>query len=192
LRGILSFVVTAWSTPSCRWRCTALGGRSLFHWRAGTLGGPSFAFIITTRSPTGCTDSSTTCTSSGAGCIKLITAPNGSTSPARLLSPVRHRDHRLAHDLTAAALGVTPDAAALGGFIGFAYAMFQHLNIRTPRWLGYIIQRPKGTRCTTVAGFTLQLRQLPAYRSAFGTFRTPPISSGSRILDGASAWWAPC
>jgi sterol desaturase/sphingolipid hydroxylase (fatty acid hydroxylase superfamily) len=42
-----------------------------------------------------------------------------------------------------ALLGVTPDAAALAGFVFFALGIFQHLNVKTPRWLGYLVIRPE-------------------------------------------------
>src|SRR5262249_45825018 len=40
-------------------------------------------------------------------------------------------------------MGVSPTAAALGGYIGFLFGMFPHLNMRTPQWLGYFVQRPE-------------------------------------------------
>ena len=40
-------------------------------------------------------------------------------------------------------LGLAPGAAALAGIYGLFAAFFQHANIRTPRWLGYLIQRPE-------------------------------------------------
>src|SRR5690606_31987168 len=44
---------------------------------------------------------------------------------------------------TTLVLGLSPEAAAVTGFIAQFYSFFQHANIRTPRWLGYLIQRPK-------------------------------------------------
>jgi sterol desaturase/sphingolipid hydroxylase (fatty acid hydroxylase superfamily) len=40
-------------------------------------------------------------------------------------------------------LGPSPEAAALGGFLGFVLGVTPHLNVRTPRWLGYVFQRPE-------------------------------------------------
>src|SRR5262249_22062558 len=40
-------------------------------------------------------------------------------------------------------LGVTPTAAAAGGFVGFLLGVTPHLNVRTPAWLGYVFQRPE-------------------------------------------------
>jgi len=44
--------------------------------------------------------------------------------------------------LAATLLGVTADAAAIAGVAGFAIALYQHWNIRTPPWVGYLIQTP--------------------------------------------------
>jgi len=40
-------------------------------------------------------------------------------------------------------LGLDPLAAAIIGYVGAFYGLFQHWNVRTPRWLGYVIQRPE-------------------------------------------------
>jgi sterol desaturase/sphingolipid hydroxylase (fatty acid hydroxylase superfamily) len=40
-------------------------------------------------------------------------------------------------------LDATPQAAALAGALGFFVALYQHWNITTPRWTGFIIQRPE-------------------------------------------------
>jgi sterol desaturase/sphingolipid hydroxylase (fatty acid hydroxylase superfamily) len=45
--------------------------------------------------------------------------------------------------LVTLALGVTPEAAALAGLVGFVFGVFPHMNARTPRWLGYVLQRPE-------------------------------------------------
>jgi sterol desaturase/sphingolipid hydroxylase (fatty acid hydroxylase superfamily) len=45
--------------------------------------------------------------------------------------------------LASALLGVSAEAAALAGVLGFFLAVFQHWNVRTPRWLGWFIQRPE-------------------------------------------------
>ena len=40
-------------------------------------------------------------------------------------------------------LGLSPLATMLLAYIGSFYGMFQHFNVRTPRLLGYLIQRPE-------------------------------------------------
>jgi sterol desaturase/sphingolipid hydroxylase (fatty acid hydroxylase superfamily) len=91
--------------------------------------------------------------------------------------------------LGAVALGVTPDAAALGGFIGFFYGMFQHLNVRTPRWLGYVIQRPEGHSVHHARGVhAYNYGNFPLSDLLFGTFRNPAnFMPEAGFWDGASA-----
>jgi sterol desaturase/sphingolipid hydroxylase (fatty acid hydroxylase superfamily) len=45
--------------------------------------------------------------------------------------------------LAAVLLGVTAHAAGLAGVFGFFLAVFQHWNVRTPLWVGWVIQRPE-------------------------------------------------
>lgn len=40
-------------------------------------------------------------------------------------------------------LGLDPLATMLCAYLGAFYGMFQHFNLRTPRWLGWFIQRPE-------------------------------------------------
>ncbi len=88
-----------------------------------------------------------------------------------------------------ALLGVTPDAAALAGFVLFFVAMFQHLNVKTPRWLGYVVLRPeqhsvhhaRGVHAYNYASFAWM-------DMIFGTFRNPKdFSAEQGFWDGASA-----
>lgn len=76
--------------------------------------------------------------------------------------------------VTVIVLGLDPIAAALVGYVAAFYGMFQHLNVRTPKWLGYVIQRPeshcvhhrKGVHYYNYADF-------PLWDILFGTFRNP-------------------
>jgi sterol desaturase/sphingolipid hydroxylase (fatty acid hydroxylase superfamily) len=45
--------------------------------------------------------------------------------------------------VTVLLLGLVPLAAALVGVIAAFHGLFQHWNVHTPRWLGYVIQRPE-------------------------------------------------
>ena len=40
-------------------------------------------------------------------------------------------------------LGLDPLAAALTGYFLAFFSFFQHWNVRTPQWVGYLIQRPE-------------------------------------------------
>jgi sterol desaturase/sphingolipid hydroxylase (fatty acid hydroxylase superfamily) len=45
--------------------------------------------------------------------------------------------------LAAGLTHATPHAAAWAGLWGFSVALYQHWNVRTPAWTGWIIQRPE-------------------------------------------------
>jgi sterol desaturase/sphingolipid hydroxylase (fatty acid hydroxylase superfamily) len=88
-----------------------------------------------------------------------------------------------------ALLGLSPAAGALAGFFGYLAAVLQHSNVRTPRWLGYLMMRPeqhglhheRGVHAYNYGGFAL-------WDILFGTFRNPetfPAAYG--FWDGASA-----
>jgi len=85
-------------------------------------------------------------------------------------------------------LGVSPDAAMLAGTIGFFCACFQHANVRTPRWLGYVIQRPEShsvhhARDLHAGNYT----DLPIVDILFGTFVNPADHRASvGFFEGSS------
>jgi sterol desaturase/sphingolipid hydroxylase (fatty acid hydroxylase superfamily) len=90
--------------------------------------------------------------------------------------------------LLASVLGVSPAAAALTGYAGFFLSVFQHANLRTPRALGYLVQRPeqhalhheRGVHGRNFGGLAL-------WDAVFGTYRNPPAFSGEvGFWDGAS------
>lgn len=89
-------------------------------------------------------------------------------------------------------LGLTPQAGALAmAFITFA-GIFQHANIRTPHWVGYLIQRPESHaihHARTVHGFNYA--DLPLLDMLFGTFRNPRSVEGVEqgFYFGASRRW---
>jgi len=71
-------------------------------------------------------------------------------------------------------LGLDPLAAALVGYLFAFYAYFQHWNVRTPQWLGYIIQRPE-SHCVhhRLGVHYYNFADLPLWDILFGTFRNP-------------------
>ena len=80
--------------------------------------------------------------------------------------------------LGAALLGVTPHAAGIAGVIGFCIALYQHWNVRTPRWTGYFIQRPEAhmyhhERDVHARNFG----DMPAWDRLFGTYREPSAAA---------------
>ena len=86
-------------------------------------------------------------------------------------------------------LGVTPQAATLYLFITFFLGVFQHANVKTPRWLGYIIQRPEShgvhhARKVHYKNFS----DFPVFDILFGTFENPKgYEHEAGFWEGASA-----
>ena len=71
-------------------------------------------------------------------------------------------------------IGLTAEAAIVVNVAATFLAMFQHLNIRTPRWLGYIVQRPESHSIHHQRGVHAgNYGDLPLYDLLFGTFRNP-------------------
>src|SRR6185436_19364061 len=67
--------------------------------------------------------------------------------------------------------------------------VFQHINVRTPQWLGYFVQRPESHSLHHGRGIhQYNYSDLPLFDILFGTFRNPKefvIENG--FYDGASA-----
>lgn len=86
------------------------------------------------------------------------------------------------------ALGATPEAAGIAGFFGVFNAIFQHANIKTPHWLGYVIQRPEGHSVHHARGVhAYNYANLSLMDILFGTFRNPrEFVATQGFWDGAS------
>ena len=91
--------------------------------------------------------------------------------------------------VTTLVLGLDPVAAALTGYVAAFYGYFQHMNIRTPQWLGYIVQRPESHSVHHGRGIHhYNYSDLPLFDILFGTFRNPKeYVAESGFYDGASA-----
>jgi sterol desaturase/sphingolipid hydroxylase (fatty acid hydroxylase superfamily) len=85
-------------------------------------------------------------------------------------------------------LGLSPAAAALAGYLGFVVAMFQHLNVRTPQWIGWIIQRPEAHSLHHGRGIhAYNYGNVMLWDILLGTFRNPvAFSDEAGFWDGAS------
>ncbi|VIO80274.1 sterol desaturase family protein [Bradyrhizobium ivorense] len=81
-------------------------------------------------------------------------------------------------------LGLDPVAAALTGYIAAFYGYFQHMNIRTPQWLGYLIQRPEA-HCIHHQRdvHAYNYGDLPIWDMLLGTFRNPASFEGEAGFD---------
>jgi sterol desaturase/sphingolipid hydroxylase (fatty acid hydroxylase superfamily) len=86
-------------------------------------------------------------------------------------------------------MGLSPDAAALAGLIGYFFGNFAHLNVRTPQWLGYLMQRPESHAIHHGRGVhAYNYANFPLWDILFGTFRNPEtFTKEAGFWDGASA-----
>jgi sterol desaturase/sphingolipid hydroxylase (fatty acid hydroxylase superfamily) len=76
-------------------------------------------------------------------------------------------------------LGLSPEAAAVSGFIFAFYSLFQHWNVRTPHWLGYVIQRPEPHCLHHEYGIHARNYSLfPPWDMLFGSFYNPRDFAG--------------
>ncbi len=86
--------------------------------------------------------------------------------------------------VTVIVLGLDPLAAAVSGYLFTFYALFQHMNVRTPQWLGYIIQRPESRSLHHARGVHFyNFSDLPLWDIVFGTFRNPESYAGPCGFD---------
>lgn len=87
-----------------------------------------------------------------------------------------------------AGFGIGAEAAiAIGVFVTFL-AMFQHANLKTPHWLGYLIIRPESHALHHERGVhRYNYCDLPLWDMVFGTFRNPrEWNSQAGFFDGGS------
>ncbi len=71
-------------------------------------------------------------------------------------------------------LGLSIDAGVIAALFLTFNAMFQHANIRTPHWLGYLIQRPESHNIHHARGVhRYNYSDLPLWDMLFCTFRNP-------------------
>ena len=70
--------------------------------------------------------------------------------------------------------GMTPEATLIVAVLTTIPGMFQHLNVRTPHWLGYIVQRPESHLIHHQRGVhAYNYGDIPLPDMIFGTFRNP-------------------
>jgi sterol desaturase/sphingolipid hydroxylase (fatty acid hydroxylase superfamily) len=71
-------------------------------------------------------------------------------------------------------LGLTPAGAVWVTFYSALAEYFYHLNVRTPRWLGFFVQRPEMHRIHHARGVHYgNFGDLPIWDMLFGTYRNP-------------------
>ena len=80
--------------------------------------------------------------------------------------------------------GLSGEAALVVNVFVTFLGMFQHANIRTPRWLGYLIVRPESHAAHHERGVhAFNYCDLPLWDILFGTFRNP------REFEGQAGFW---
>ena len=70
--------------------------------------------------------------------------------------------------------GLPPQGVTIMLLVTNFFSIFQHANIKTPVWLGYLIQRPESHAVHHAKGVhAFNYSDLPLYDILFGTFRNP-------------------
>lgn len=89
--------------------------------------------------------------------------------------------------LVGSLVGVSADAVMLAGYVYFVTQLFLHMDIRTPAWIGYLVQRPEGHRVHHTREVHAYNYGLPLWDMVFGTFRNPTTwDDAYGFWDGAS------
>ena len=85
-------------------------------------------------------------------------------------------------------VGITPEAATTVLYVTTFLSVFQHANVRTPRWLGYIVQRPESHSRHHERGVHAgNYADLPIFDIVFGTFHNPrDFAPAAGFYEGAS------
>ena len=88
-----------------------------------------------------------------------------------------------------ALLGAGAEVLALIGLANSLLGLFQHANIKTPPWMGYIIQRPESHTVHHAQGIhKYNYSDLPIFDILFGTFKNPvDYEHVTGLFYGASA-----
>ncbi len=88
--------------------------------------------------------------------------------------------------VTLIVLGLDPLAGALVGYVAAFHGMFQHWNVHTPQWLGYLIQRPEA-HCEhhRMGVHAHNYGDFPFWDLLLGTFMNP------KHFDGACGFESP-
>lgn len=81
-------------------------------------------------------------------------------------------------------LGLDPIAAAAVGYYQAFLGIFEHANLRTPQWLGYLVQRPESHCVHHRRGFhTYNFSDFPLWDILLGSFRNPREFRGEVGFD---------
>jgi sterol desaturase/sphingolipid hydroxylase (fatty acid hydroxylase superfamily) len=108
---------------------------------------------------------------------------------AFLFGPLDMVGWTLCSALSLTVVGVTPEATTVFVLAASLLSTFQHANLRTPRWLGYFVQRPESHSVHHARGVHRNnYADLPVFDLVFGTFDNPrDFAAEAGFYDGASA-----
>ena len=86
-------------------------------------------------------------------------------------------------------VGITGEAAFIVAVMATFCSMFQHSNLKTPYWLGFIVTRPESHSVHHERGIHgYNYGDIPLFDMIFGTFRNPRQWSGEAgFYEGSSA-----
>ena len=86
-------------------------------------------------------------------------------------------------------VGITAEATTVVLLATTLLAVFQHANVRTPQWLGYLVQRPESHSHHHERGVHARnYSDLPVFDLLLGTFHNPRgFAPAAGFYDGASA-----
>lgn len=84
--------------------------------------------------------------------------------------------------------GIAPAAVTIAVYVVTLFGIFQHANIRTPHWLGYLVQRPESHSRHHARGIhNGNFADLPVLDMVFGTFTNPRGFFETGFYEGASS-----
>ncbi len=85
-------------------------------------------------------------------------------------------------------VGISADAGAIVGIFGAGVVFFTHCNIKTPRWIGWLIERPEGHGVHHERGrHASNYAELVLWDQLFRTWKNPKEWNGEAgFYDGAS------
>src|SRR5262249_29330915 len=115
-------------------------------------------------------------------------------SPRRIeviTSFYKHPGEMIANSLIGSALvyallGLTPQGGAIYTLLTALGEFFYHTNVRTPRWLGLLFQRPEMHRVHHEHGYHRNnYSDLPLWDMFFGTYESPRAFPGNCGFDAA-------
>jgi sterol desaturase/sphingolipid hydroxylase (fatty acid hydroxylase superfamily) len=103
-------------------------------------------------------------------------------------SPLDIAGFAMLSSLTLTVVGLPAQSVTWYLYVTMFLATFQHTNIRTPQWLGYIVQRPESHSVHHGRGIHhYNFSDLPLFDVLFGTFRNPKDFVAESGFEGVSS-----